>query len=412
MEENRKGYKYRWCIGGIWIFIILIQYMLPFAVAPLLTVIMEEYALDYTLGGMLVTIVGIIGGLSMFMGGKVVQTLGIKKGALTALILFLLGDLISVVAPSYPILMIGRVCIGVGYGLISALTGAMIMAWFPQKEQPFMNAANAVIGTLAQTAAYGITIPLYQMAGNNWHTLFGYFAVVVGATLIVWVIFGKSSPEKGGEKSSDAENKPENSAEENAGLAATWKRSEVKKLTAAAVGMFMAYTTVTTFFPSFLEETRGISAAQASVITGFVPMAGLVGSLLIGSLAGVTGRRRSIMWPMMALAVVGMVMASFSGNVVLITIGLCAIGFGASAYIPVIYTYLMELPGATPGMVASGVALTLGVANIANLFDSMIYNALASYVGLSAAFIPFGILLVMSMLVSMTLPEPKKESKK
>lgn len=404
-DKKSKANSYRWCIWAIWIFIILSQYYLPFAVAPLLTTIMSEYALDYTAGGLLMTIVSVFGGLSMFAGGRIVGSLGLKRGALVSLVFFLVGDVISVVAPAYAILMFGRICIGVGYGIVGSLTGAMVMAWFPAKEQPFLNTANSVIGTLAQTAAFSITLPLQAMVGGNWHTIFTYAAILVCVTLITWAVLGKSAPEGAAVNESENTQKANQSTDQSGSLSATWKRTEVRKLTIAAVGMFMAFTAASTFFPSFLEQARGFDAAQAAVITGFMPMAGLVGSLAIGSLSGVVGLRRPFMWPMMALSVIGMIGAISSSNAFIITAGLCAVGFGVSAYIPMIYTYLMELPGATPSMVASGTALTLGVANIANLVDSFIYNTLTAHMGLSVAFIPFVCLLAVSLVVSLTLPE-------
>lgn len=416
-KKEMAASPYRFCIWGIWIFLILSQYYLPFAMAPLLTTVMEEYALDYTAGGFLITVVAVIGGISMFAGSGVVRSMGLKRGALAAVIFFLVGDVISVFAPSYAVLIVGRICIGVGYGLTAALTGAMVMAWFPPKEQPFLNTINTVIGTLAQTAAYSVTLPLQNMLGGDWRQIFTWAAVALCIVLAAWGFLGRSAPagNGGADKSCANMSTPEKTEKKTMSggkLGDTWKRSEVKKLTVAAVGMFMAFTAVSTFFPSYLELARGFSAAQAAVMTGFMPMAGLIGSLLVGSLAGIVGLRRPFMWPLMLLAVAGMAAASLSEHTVLITAGLCAVGFGVSAYIPMIYTYLMDLPGATPDMVASGVALTIGAANIATLLDSFIYNALAEVMGLSTAFIPFGVLLAVSLLVSLTLPETGPGRKK
>jgi predicted MFS family arabinose efflux permease len=169
--------------------------------------------------------------------------------------------------------------------------------------------------------------------------------------------------------------------------------------------MFMTFTAVATFFPAFLEKMRGFSSEQASAITSGMPLAGLIGCLIVGSLSGVTGLRRPFMWPMMALSLLGMIAAAISANTLIITLGVCAVGFGISAYIPMIFTFLMDLPGATLEMVAGGVALTMGVSMIATLADSWIFNALASRVNLSGAFLFFGALLMFSLFLSLALPE-------
>jgi predicted MFS family arabinose efflux permease len=399
-----KKNKYRWVIQGIWVLVILSQQYITFATAPLLTTIMEEYSLDYATGGLLMTIVAVLGGVSMFGGDATVRFLGIKRGVALALLLFVVGDLLSIIALSYFVLMIGRVLLGVGFGLLRTLEGAVTIVWFPSKEQPFINTFNSIIATLGQTAAFAITIPFLKMVGN-WHTIYIYTGIAVSVVFVIWLILGKDSPVAVSTlPAADTEAPLPNKKKEH-GLATAWKMKEVRLMTLASIGMFMAFTAVSTFFPSYLQEGRGFTAEAASLMTGSMPMAGMIGCLIVGSMSGIIGRRRPFMWPMMVLALAGMVAATVSNNTVLITLGICAVGFGISSYIPMMFTVLMELPGATPGVVASGIALTIGVAQISTLFDSWIYNALAPLIGLSGAMLFFAFLLVASLAFSLMLPE-------
>lgn len=398
--ENKRYTNYRFIIQGIWILITLIQYYLPFAAAPLLTEIMGTFSLDYVLGGYLITIVAVCGGLSMYASNIIIQRLGVKKGILCALCAFVLGDFITVTAASYPILMFGRCLIGIGYGLTAAFNGALTVAWFPPKEQAFINTLNTVMGTLGQTLAYSVTIPLFYMTGS-WRSLFMYAGIFTVIVLILWTVLGKNPKIE----DSSASSQESNTISESNGMKQALAHREIRILIFVCISLFLSYTAFATYLPAFLTETRGIDAAAASNLASIMTIAGLVGSLAVGSLCGITGKRKPFMWPMIALMMLGVIGVLFVNNIFALSVSIFLIGFGCNAYLPPMYTFIMDLKDANPAMVASSMALTIGTANIFNVFNPMIFSSMMPITGMRGAFGIYAAILFAGAVASLLLPE-------
>lgn len=401
--QEKQYTSYRFIIQGLWLFVIVLQYYLSFAVSPLMQEFINDFAIDYGRAGFLMTIVSIIGGISMFGTNIIIQKLGVKKGIICALLSFAAGDFISVVSPNYAVLMVGRALIGVGYGLSAAFNGALTVAWFPAKEQAFVNTLNAVVGTLGQTMAFGLTIPLFHLLGS-WQNLFIAAGAITAVIFIAWCILGRE-PQTNEEPSSVNQDRPHQSS----GIRQALAHKEIIMLIFSCVGLFMTYTAFSTYLPSFLAETKGMSLAQASGITSVMTIAGLIGSLAIGTLSGITGKTKLFMWSMMATMLLGVLGSFVSANTLFLTVCVFLLGFGCNAFIPVMSTYIMSLQGANPAMVAGAIALTIGTANISNLFTSIIFNTTLSLLGMSGAFITFGVILAISMVITMLLPSKAAE---
>ncbi len=115
---------------------------------------------------------------------KNTSTKHVALGALTA---FLLGSLISTLAPSFAILLAGRILQGVGTGIILPVLFSSIIHIFPPTK---IGAANGVAGLVIMVApVIGPTMSGLMISSLGWRAIFATFSVVALVALLLVVLF-------------------------------------------------------------------------------------------------------------------------------------------------------------------------------------------------------------------------------
>lgn len=113
----------------------------------------------------------------------------IKAKALVvfALACFLVGAVISAAAPSFGLLLFGRILQGVGTGIVLPTMYAAIMRVFPPER---IGAANGVAGLVVMFApVIGPTLSGLMIGAFSWRSVFVLFAVVAAVAIICTLAF-------------------------------------------------------------------------------------------------------------------------------------------------------------------------------------------------------------------------------
>jgi predicted MFS family arabinose efflux permease len=103
------------------------------------------------------------------------------------------GGIIFTLAPGWPMLLIGRVLMGAGFGAMLIGSMVVISRWFPPDRFSTLTAMVLSIGLLGNLAA---TTPLAWAAqATGWRTVFGAVAVFTAfATVAVWLVVRDAPP--------------------------------------------------------------------------------------------------------------------------------------------------------------------------------------------------------------------------
>lgn len=109
------------------------------------------------------------------------------------LVLATCGITIFTLAPSWPILLTGRVLIGAGFGAMLIGSMVVISRWFPPDRFSTLTAMVLSIGLLGNLAA---TTPLaWTSQAIGWRAVFGAFAIFTAlATIAVWLVVRDAPP--------------------------------------------------------------------------------------------------------------------------------------------------------------------------------------------------------------------------
>lgn len=401
LHESAPISSYRWVTFVLMVFATLASMYIWLSPAALITEIQSDLRIDIGAAGILLTIIPLLNGIFIFGGSLVIDKLGMKWASVLAMALLACGGGLSYFADSYTAILCARMLVGVGAGLTAPTTGALTMAWFPAREQPFINSLVAVLAYIGMTLAFISAVPLSSALGS-WQYALTAMALVPFITGIAWVLFGRAAPQ------SSAPAHISMSEEIHAvetGLFQAAKRREIWLLTIAATGQTWAFSTLTTFLPSWFETTYHLDKAAAGNLTSILPIAGILGGLCCGFASAAVGLRKPFMWPLMAVMLITIIVVASTapGPLVYICVGL--FGFASSGWVAPALTVPMELKGSSPQFVGGSMALMFGIAFITSFFVSPLFGLLVPLIGMKMTLIIFSLPLLFSTGALLVLPE-------
>ena len=133
--------RYRYVIGAMVIAAHLTVGLNLFAVSPLLPLAIEEYGINRTSAGLLVSFPMLLGAIFGLPGGILISRIGLRRAFFFGWVSISLLAL-SYVTPNFWVMMVLRLLFGVGFAFLVTACGPMFMQWFRPKEILVMNAAS------------------------------------------------------------------------------------------------------------------------------------------------------------------------------------------------------------------------------------------------------------------------------
>jgi cyanate permease len=343
----------RWMVLAI---IVLVQFQLQlvtFAPAAVASPIMSNLQLTRTEFGLIMSALNITIMICQVLGSVLVDRAGLKLGLFYGVALVGLGAVILLGVHSLKFLILGRVLQGIGIGVSYPVMGALIMASFSKREQPYINTIFAAVTFSGIGAGMLVTAALFRWFSGSWRHALGSYGFSILTTALVWLVVGRNSQEVV-------------AAEETSAAGATAKNpsSLSKALTmpvawTLALGIFAVswvYNMYFSFLPLYLESERGISLANANRLGSLLAFSGVAGVIAFGVLATRATWRKHLLWTSCAVVILGSI-ALFFGEGAMTNAGLLIAGFGLSGFLPVVNTYVMSLPSMTPSLVAAFVVV-------------------------------------------------------
>ncbi len=328
-----------------------------FALSPLLPLTIEEYGIDHWAAGMLVSLPMLLGAAIGLPGGILAARVGVKRAYFCAWIAMALLAL-APVAPNFYALLFLRLAYGVGLAIIVVATGPLVMQWFRPREMLVINSLNTALLSMGVAISLAGAVPLAELLG--WKMTLTIFSAVGVAGAAIWPVAPRDrdagSPDRGGI-----------SLREVIGVL---RGRAVALLVAADAGIFVQYTALTTWLPTFYGEARGISAQEAGFIASILPFVGIFAvlsggaipllfesyrarlSIFGGAVAFLLSYRGVIAFSGV-LAIAGGLGAFLLAGGIGIYAAVVALGVGSWFYVPALLTIPMRLAGATPERVAA-----------------------------------------------------------
>lgn len=214
---------------------------------------------------------------------------GPRRTVVGMLVLATIGVTIFTLAPTWPILLTGRVLMGAGFGAMLIGTMVVISRWFPPDRFSTLTGLVLSIGLLGNLAA---TTPLaWGSQAFGWRAVFGAVIVFIAfAAMAIWLVVRDAPPGH-----PFLERKPETPRQMLQGLAEVLGNGRLKPILALNFCSYACTFTVQGLWGGpFLREVYGLSPVDAGNILLLAVIAYQTGMLAFGPLDRLLDTRKWI----------------------------------------------------------------------------------------------------------------------
>lgn len=214
---------------------------------------------------------------------------GPRRTVVGMLVLATVGGIIFTMAPTWPILLTGRVLLGAGFGVMLIGSMVVITRWFPPDRFSTLTAIVLSVGLLGNLIA---TTPLaWASEISGWRAVFGAAVLFTAiAAVAVWIVV-RDAPE--GHPFLDR--KPEQAGEMLQGLLEVLRNPRLRPILALNFFNYACTFTVQGLWGgAYLREVHGLSPIAAGNVLLAAVVAYQLGMLAFGPLDRVFDTRKWI----------------------------------------------------------------------------------------------------------------------
>lgn len=356
MSENSKT-------GNAWLNFILIFIMGGvfaigfFKVPPAMPLLMEYFQCGLGEAGWFMSACSVAGTIIAFATGMIQTKIGPKGMLIAALICMLVDSLMGVLAPNVEVFIASRFIGGLGNGFLATAGPTLIALLF--KDPSRRGLPNSIwacwtaVGSLIMLNSFALLI---QTTGS-WQGVWWVCVVVNAIALAVTIFFIRIDHAEEMAMVSGGDVKPW------AGLTSlnSWLLVVVFACFAYIFSVWSAMS------PTFLQTPLvGMDMATANSVSSITTITGIIGSLIMGViLSKVKNHPAVLVVAMIACAVVGTLMFTFTGAAVMIAIA-AAVGFATNIVPPALFQNA-QWAAKTP----AGVALVMAALPIGSNFGGI-----------------------------------------
>jgi len=264
----------RWVMLGIAFMCMLTYGATLQAVAPVLSLIMGDFSLSHTQGGLLTSLYAVPGLILAIPAGMLADRYGQKVIALVSFSMSIAGTAIVATGTCFSLLILGRILTGAGAMTLMVLGPQLLAQWFRGRE------VGTAMGVFNAGFMVGSILSLYllAMAGESWgwRATIWLSAGIPLLGLVLFALFFAPAPGGGQKISGRQTGQPE-------GLLKGLKLVGVPIWIVGAAWMLFNCCMIAlfAFTPDFLQTT-GVSITSSGFVTSAVMWTGLVVSPLVG----------------------------------------------------------------------------------------------------------------------------------
>jgi len=398
MPQSEALSPYRWVIELLLFLALFSQAVTWLAPAPILGEIIKNLNISLGSAGLIISIIALCIAIFSMLGAVVMQRLGALRALILGVWLLASGEVLSGYSNSFAVLLVCRIIEGIGFGVMIAPPGALVMQWFGEHEWPYINMVNALCSYVGLTAVFSITAPIFLWAGS-WQAVLRYYGFSCVAVALGWTLLGREHSH-GPVAASEA-----STAHANASLGDVAKMRGVALTALGLFGGMWVFQLYTAFLPQYFSTFRGLGLTEASALTAILPLTGIFAAAGGGFGTALVGLRKPFMWPLAICTLVGCIGAITLPDPTMIRISLVFVGIGAAGSLSAIVTLLMELPGMTPEKMGLALAFVWSVGYAGAFIAPFLGGAIASSVGLRTVMLGFLVFQFLPIVTMYMLPE-------
>ncbi|MER5394430.1 MFS transporter [Saccharopolyspora sp. NPDC002686] len=314
-----------------------------FVVAGVLPEISTDLGIGIAQAGQLVTVFAIAYAVLSPILATLTGTWPRRQVLLTALAVFVLGNVATALAPTYAAVLATRVIAAAGAAMVTPISGAAAAALAPESQR-----ARAIsLVTLGLTTSTALGVPLGTLLGSvtTWRGTMWFVAALGAAAGLGIAVLLPTIP-----------------APPPAGLRerlAPLRNAKIVLVLLTTVALFVGIYIVNTYISVIVEPATGGSGALLAVLLFLSGTAGTIGNLVSGGWTDKFGARRVIAVAMVVALANFLLLPFFAST--LIGAGIAVVVFGLTAWsvtVPQQHRLIEAAPAATSFVISLNASST------------------------------------------------------
>lgn len=358
--------------------------------APLMDVIVRDLAIPYSSAGMLVSIIPVLMGTSLFVGSFIIDFLGNWRALLLSGLLLVFDGIIAFGGAPYTVILVGRIMTGLGFGLSIGAMTSIISETFAPSQRSLANGMNIAFNSFSIAIAYLISVPLYALTGS-WRLMMLFWSIAaLAVTALTYLFYKKTITYVGGSVSTKKLAK--NSIFKAIGI------RDIRCYTVAMVGATLLYNSYVVYLPMLLTLVHGFSTKEAGAASSLISFIGIAGSFFIGIFPLSRKHPRSTMLILLTAVMLSSAIITQVSNRFVIYASIGVLGFCFYAWVPAAITAIMNLPTVNAHIIGGAIAVFNGTGGLLAVFIPIVFGILESNFGMQNALLGFSLLIVPSLI--------------
>ncbi len=377
-------------VSLLWFMVQFLRYVFP----PLFGTFQSAYGVSNTQTGILFTLLMLAYAAVQFPSGVLGDRVGLPTVIFAGAIVFTGAALLAATSPSFLVLVLAAVLIGVG-------TGPHKTVAIPLLARRYADHPGRVLGVMDTVGQFGgMVAPLVVVALAGvfvWQSVF-LFGAAVSAVLAIsfyWVVRNDSTVGSIG-RATDRATEAEGG---EPSYRSVFSERPFLVFVAVTICFTFSWNGVASFLPLYLTAEKGVSTGVAGVLYSLL-FAMTVSQTITGEIGDRAGKL-TVAAALFGTMAVGLGLLLFGGSIVTLVIGTVVVGIGFHGFRPVRDAYLMEIiPDGVGGGTLGGVRTLM--TGVGALSPAMV-GALSDTTGFVPAFGVIGCVVVLGGLLTLSL---------
>jgi predicted MFS family arabinose efflux permease len=352
-----------------------------FLPVSLLTPMAKDLGITEGVAGQAISVTAIVAMFASLLIAVMTQRLNRRWVLLAFCLLQIISNLLVAYAPSFALLLMARVLLGIGLGGFWGMSAATAMRLVPESLVP--KALSIIFGAVSVATVVAAPLGSYLGAHIGWRNVF-LMAAAIGTVALVW-------------QSVTLPSMPADKPAKISTLLHVLKRPYIKAGMLATLFVFIGYATFFTYLRPFLETVTGADAnTLSSILLGF-GIANLIGTTLARYLLEWNLSRSLTLAPLFMGIIVGALVAV--GHLTVTTSTLVALWGMAFGVVQVGWT--AWLTRTIPDEAESGGGIQIAVIQLAITAGAAMGGLSFDLTGAKGVFIVSSIFTLIAVLVAM-----------
>lgn len=404
MQDMALYPRKRYLMGVLNTLCCCTTHILNLVIAPVLVYIAADFGLDNATAGYASTLHVLAQGIFILISPIMIGWIDNKRTQIIGITIMIAGALMSYFAGSFGVLLVSRFITGMGHGICSGCSNAVIAEWMPAKDKPVFITLNGLAIAAITMLSYTCTVPLYHAAGDSWRILLLGLALMLVVVNAIWIILYKDN------HALNEYLKKQNALEGRTTNAFSGMREALSRRDVWIYWLFMGMATVgangiNTYLPQFLQNVRGYTDAASSSIIGIASGVGFAATLLGGIVTTALGKRKPMIVISMFVCITFLTLALTMGSPVMISAAFIVYTISTNFRGSAQGTVTTELKNGSPALASSAAAVSFGIGFVGTFLTSPMLKMSTSLFGEERSMLVFIPLFVISAIFALMLPE-------